>query len=156
MLVPPDSRRMRQSPKNPEDFREPSLDFTCSAEVNSACAKILLPQNACDAGLPAVVLFRRPGLSPPGKTKSAQRLQLSLKLLDAGRLVAGRYDMDLDFLVAALAGQHHAVHAATWRILPRQLAAADGTDRPAVFYFDCITAWELFQCVSAPFCLIPL
>ena len=44
---------MRQSPKNPEDFREPSLDFTCSAEVNSACAKILLPQNACAAGLPA-------------------------------------------------------------------------------------------------------
>ena len=124
--------------------------------MNSACAKILLAQNACDAGLPADAPLCSPGLSPPGKTKSAQRLQLSLKLLDAGRLVAGRYDMDLDFLVAALAGQHHAVHAATWWILPRQLAAADGTDRPAVFYFDCITVWELFQCVSAPFFLIPL
>ena len=51
VLIP--ASGLSPSPKNPEDFREPSLDFTCSAEVNSACAKILLPQNACDAGLPA-------------------------------------------------------------------------------------------------------
>ncbi len=36
------------------------MDFTCSAEVNSACAKILLPQNACDAGLPANHSVTRP------------------------------------------------------------------------------------------------
>ena len=118
-----------------------------------AAAKCLCRRTPGGCASPSVPLCR-PGLSPPGKTKSAQRLQLSLKLLDAGRLVAGRYDMDLDFLVTALAGQHHAIHAATWRILPWQLAAADGTDRPAVFYFDCITVLELFQFVSAPLFLI--